>query len=419
MPYEVAESVDRQTAQQSATWAHHAHKLWRRRSLLLRALMISTVAGVAISLALPKRYTSIARIMPPEQQGSSSLMLAALASKAGAGSLGSLAPIFFTGHSTTALFVDLLRSGTVSGHLIERYQLQKVYRKKYRTDTAKRLVHNTTISDDKRSGVITIQVEDANPVRARDLTQGYLDELNNLVVQTNTSAAHRERTFVEQRLRSVEDTLERAQTDLSEFSSRNGAVDLKEQTRAVVDAGARLETELLVQESSLSSLRQVWGDGNIRVRETQARIVALRSDLSRLSGTTQTTGAGTDPVLELAPALRDVPRLSVPYADLYRRVKVQESVLELLTQQYETARIEEAKDVPIVSVIDSPGVPEKKSFPPRTLVTAAIVSLGVGGTSAWILLRARWQMLAADDPLKLLFQEIGIVARQQGARGAK
>ena len=419
MSSEVIEDVADETALQSPQWPRHALTLWGRRTLLLRAAVIFAVAGLVVSEAIPKRYTSSARIMPPEQQGSSGLMLAALASKAGLGSLGSLAPIFFTGHSTTALFVDLLRSGTVSGELMEHYQLQKVYRKKYRVDTAKRLARNTTISDDKRSGVITIQVEDADPVRARDLAQGYVDELNKLVVQTNTSAAHRERVFVEQRLHSVEDALERAQTDLSEFSSRNGAVDLKEQTRAVVDAGARLEAELLVQESSLSSLRQVWGDGNIRVRETQARIAALRSDLSRLGGTTQAAGTSTDPVLELAPALRDVPRLSVPYADLYRRVKVQESVLELLTQQYETARIEEAKDVPVVSVIDAPGVPEKKSYPPRTLLTLGIVLLGVGGTAVWILFSQRWQAVDADDPLKLLLGEISTSVRWRTGGGAR
>ena len=254
-------------------------------------------------------------------------------------------------------------------------------------------------------------------MRARDLAQGYLDELNKLIVQTNTSAAHRDRVFVEQRLHSVQDSLEQAQTELSEFSSHNGMVDPKEQTRAVVDAGARLEAELLVQESSLSSLRQVWGDGNIRVREAQARIAALRSDLSRLGGTTPAGGVDGNTALEVAPALREVPRLSVPYADLYRRVRVQETVLELLTQQYETARIEEAKDIPVVSVIDPPGVPEKKSFPPRTLLTLGAVLLGTVGTASWLLFIEQWRTIAEDDPRKLLAEDIAAsVMWRRGAR---
>ena len=131
-------------------------------------------------------------------------MLAALASHSGSlGGLSSLAGSLLGGHTTTALFINLLHSGTVSGHLIDRFHLQHVYRKRYRIDTAKHLAHLTSITEDKKSGVITIEVEDEDPVRARDLAQGYLDELNKLVMQTNTSAAHRERVFIERRLHSV------------------------------------------------------------------------------------------------------------------------------------------------------------------------------------------------------------------------
>ena len=420
MGHDLTDCASYETAEVAAAWPRHGRILWSHRRLVLLAVAVSFVAGLLVSVLIPKRFTSVARIMPPEQQGSNGLMLAELASKAGLGNLGSLAPLFFTGHSTTDLFVDLLRSGTVSSRLIDRYGLQTEYRKRYRIDTAKLLARYTTIADDKRSGVITIEVVDPNPVRARDLAQGYLDELNRLVVETNTSAAHRERVFVEQRLQTVQDSLEQAQTELSEFSSHTGTIDLKEQTRAEVDAGSRLEAELLVQESNLSSLREVWGDENVRVREARDRIAALRSDLSRLGGTTQASSDSTDPILELGPALREVPRLSVPYADLYRRVRVQETVLELLTQQYESARIEEARDIPVVSVIDPPGVPEKKSFPPRTLLTLAITTLGAGLTATWLLFSERWRRLEDADPRKALLSEI---ARSVGSlrisRGAR
>lgn len=405
----------------NAGWVGPARILWVRRAYLLRAMAISMAAGVLISLVLPKRYTSVARIMPPEQQGSSGLMMAALASKAGLGSLGSLAPIFFTGHSTTSLFVDLLRSGTVSGNLIERFDLKKVYGKKYTIDAAKRLKRDTSISDDKRSGVITIAVEDRDPARARDIAQGYLDELNKLVVQTNTSAAHRERVFLEERLQEVRHSLVAAEGDLSDFSTRNGAVDLKEQTRGMVDAGARVETQLMLEEATLNSLRQGYADDNVRVRETEARVAALRSDLARMGRDAQQAHASddADPMLQFSPALRDVPKLSVSYAELYRRVKIQETLLELLTQQYEAARIEEVKDIPVVSVIDVPGVPEKKSFPPRTLLTIAITLLGTVGAGVWLLMQERWRRLASFDPRKVLVEEMVTSLRAHGARGVR
>jgi capsule polysaccharide export protein KpsE/RkpR len=381
--------------------------------------------------------------MPPDQQGSGAMMLAALASHSGAlgnlEGLSSLAGGLLGGHTTSALFTSLLRSGTVTGHLIDRFDLQRVYRKRYRLDTAKHLAHLTTVTTDKKSGVITIEVEDTNRARARDLAQAYLDELNKLVTQSNTSAGHRERLFIEQRLHTVQASLEQAELELSSFSSKSSTVDIKEQTRAMVDAGARVQAELLVEQSGLQSLRQIYGDGNVRVRETQARIASLQRELTQMTGSSAplasddvqddaaVPGAAGDKG-ELYPPLRQLPRLAVPYADLYRRVKVQEAVFEFLTQQYEMARIQEAKDIPVVSVIDSPSIPEKKSFPPRLWLTLALTFMSVAATAALVLMREHWATVDPGDPRKVLAAEVlpvmrvriqRIFGRGRGARPPK
>jgi uncharacterized protein involved in exopolysaccharide biosynthesis len=398
--------------------------LWQHRRILARVTAISLVAGLGIAFTIPKQYTAVTSIMPPDQQGTSAMLLAALSGRgSGLGALGSLAGGFLGEHPTTALFIDLLQSGTVSGRLIRRFDLKHVYHKRYNVDTAKHLAHITKITDDKKSGVITIKVQDRDPVRARDLAQGYLDELNRLVTQTSTSAARQERIFIEQRLRSVEAELERAQLELSEFSSKNSTIDIKEQTRAMVDAGARVQGELLVEQSGLQSLRQIYGDGNVRVRETEARIAALQHDLDKMTGSSaplvpETADVGdaksnTEDKGELYPPLRQLPRLAVPYADLYRRVRVQEAVFELLTQQYEVASIEEAKDTPVIKVIDPPGVPERKSFPPRLLLALLFTFLSFAGTSALILIREHWSSVDPRDPRKILASEVLPVLRRR------
>lgn len=398
-------------------WMYRATLLWSRRRLLARVAVIALALSLVLAFVIPKQYKAVARIMPPDQQNSGAMMLAALAARtSGLGALGSLAGGFLGGHSSTALFVDMLRSGSVSGHLIDRFGLQHLYRSRYRIDAAKHLARLTKISDDKKSGVITLEVQDTDPVRARDLAQAYLDELNKLVTQTNTSTAHQERMFIEQRLHSVQQDLEQAQLQLSEFSSLNSTIDIKEQTRAMVDAGARVQGELLVAQSGLQSLRQVYGDGNIRVRETEARIASLQHDLDKLAGSSAPLAQSEAGAAELKtagsnanglfPQLRQLPRLAVPYADLYRRVRVQEAVFELLTQQYEMARIEEAKDVPVVSVIDPPGVPEKKSFPPRLLLVLILTALSVGIASFFLIVRDAWAHLDERDARKVLGNEV-------------
>jgi len=110
---------------------------------------------------------------------------------------------------------------------------------------------------------------------------------------------------------------------------------------------------------------------------------------------------------ELYPALRQLPRLAVPYANLYREVQVQETVYEMLTRQYEVARIQEAKDVPVISVIDAPGIPEKKSFPPRALIVFLVPAVTVIAAAFFLLLQSQWMQIPAHDPRKALLREIG------------
>jgi capsule polysaccharide export protein KpsE/RkpR len=419
-----------------AKWIVRATLLWQHRRLLVRVTAIALVLSLVTAFVIPKRYKAIARIMPPDQQGSGAMLLAALAghSSGAAGGLSSLGGLagLFAGHPTTALYENLMESGTVEGRLIDRFHLQQIYHTRYRFTTAKHLARLTSITDDKKSGVITVAVQDTDPVRARDLAQAYLDELNNLLTRTSTSSAHRERMFIEGRLRTVEVDLEQAQLALSEFASKNSAIDIKEQTRGLVDAGARVQGELLVEQSGLQSLRQIYGDGNVRVRETEARIAALQQDLQKMTGSSaplppQDSGVdravpGAEDKGELYPPLRQLPRLAVPYADLYRRVRVQETVFELLTQQYELARIEEAKDVPVVTVIDPPGVPERKSFPPRLLLALLLTFLAFSAAATVILMRERWSKVDPDDPRKKLAEEVLAVLRERtravvGGRG--
>ncbi len=190
---------------EEVTWVANAALFWKHRHTLFRVAATVFVLSIVLVLLLPKEYNSSARIMPPESGGNSAAMLAALVGKGNSvgtgGGLAGLAGSLLGAKNNGALFIALLHSGTVSGHLIDRFDLQHVYHKKYRDSTAKRLAHLTKITEDTKSGVITIVVTDEKRERARDLAQAYLDELNNLVARVNTSSAHREREFIEHRLK--------------------------------------------------------------------------------------------------------------------------------------------------------------------------------------------------------------------------
>jgi uncharacterized protein involved in exopolysaccharide biosynthesis len=407
-------------AQLMPNWVRNANLLWDHRRLLFRVAVVALVLSATIAFLIPKRYESVARLMPPEQPSTGTAMLAALAghSLGGLAGFGNLAGLL-GGRTSSALFIDLLlHSRTISDHIIDRFNLQHVYKKRYRIDTVKYLAHRTTVVDDKKSGVITITFSDTDPRRAQAITQAYLDELTKLLTHANASSARREREFIEKRLVSVQAELQSAEKALSQFSSTNVTLDIKEQTHAMVDAAAKLQAELIVGQSELDSLEQIYGDGNVRVRAARARIGVLKSELAKMSGSASPEGANEsdEASSELYPSLRQLPRLAVPYADLYRRVRIQETVFELLSQQYEMSRIEEAKDTPVVAVIDQPLVAEKKSFPPRLLMILLLTGFSVGATAFYIVLRSMWEHMGTGDPRKVLAQEIGDSVRRQMER---
>jgi capsule polysaccharide export protein KpsE/RkpR len=398
-------------------WIVNASILLRHRRFLARAACIALLANIAIACLVPKQFQSTARIMPPETSGSGASLLAALAGRAlGGDALGGLAATMLGGHNTGSLFIDLLRSDTVTSRLVEHFQLQSVYRKRYRVDACKALVRRTGIEQDKKSGVISITVTDASPQRARDLAQAYLDELNLVVNRTNTSSARRERVFIENRLAAVRANLDQAQEALSNFSSTHMTVDLHEQTRATVDAAAKLQGDLIVTQGELTSLQEIYGDGNVRVRAAQARASNLKKELAKLGGTSALSATSADPVpasngaqetsVDFSyPPLRQLPRLAVPYENLYRSVRVQETVFELLTQQFEIAQIQEAKDIPVLSVIDPPGIPEKKSFPPRALLALVLTFVEGLVVAAFLIVRFHWRAVDPSDPRRMIARE--------------
>jgi capsule polysaccharide export protein KpsE/RkpR len=396
------ETIEVSLAENHEGWIPNTSLLWDHRRTLAKVFLCSLLLSAIIAFTIPKQYESTTRMMPPEQQGMGAAMLAALAGKAmPGGALGALAGGMLGMKDTGALFVDLLQSGTIEGALVDRFNLQKVYHKRYRQDALKRLSRCTEITQDRKSGVLTIVVTDTDRLRARDMAQAYLDQLDSLLIRVNTSAARREREFIEQRLITVQSDLEKAQIALGDFASKNTTLDVKEQTKAMVEAGAKLQAQLIVAHAEADSLGQFYGEGNVRMRAANARAGELEHELKKLSGSGNEANEELDSNA-LYPSLRQMPILAVRWADLYRQVKIKETVYDLLTEQYELARIEEVKSIPSVRVIDSPGWPEKKSFPPRLIIILALTGLSVFGVAMFLVMQDRWLRLSPHDPRKQL-----------------
>jgi len=410
--------------------AERFRMLWNRRQMFVRATSIGLLASTLIAFLIPKSYTSTAQLMPPDQQSSSALaMMAGMAAKAGGG-LGSMAGDLLGVKSSGALFVGVLRSQTAQDRLVEKFDLRKVYGKRLVMDARTKLDENTSISEDRKSGIIAITVTDHNPQRAAALANAYVDELNSLVAELSTSSAHRERVFLEERLKVAKRDLDEAANELAQFSSKNNTLDIQTEGKAMLDAAGSIAGEMIAAQSQLEGLRQIYTDNNARVRSLNARVAELRRQLEKLGGTQGNTAKSspslspaksqaTDPPANQSgdqaamqsgalpyPTIRSLPLLGAKYSDYYRRAKIQETVFELLTQQYELAKVQEAKETPSVKILDPGKVPEKKSFPPRLLIMFLGTALALSISMVWALGSNQWQRADPNDPRKMLAQEV-------------
>jgi capsule polysaccharide export protein KpsE/RkpR len=399
------------TRRQWSDWLDAFEYLWERRIKIalwaLAGLIFSIILGFRIC-----KFPATAQLMPPDSSaggGLAGLALPSLIKSPGLAGLAGMAGDLLGAKSTGALFIKVLQSRTVEDKLVERFNLRQHYHTQYWEDARAKLESNTLIAEDKKSGVLSITVKDRNPEFAAVLATAYVEALDREMSQVATSAARRERVFIEQRLAEEKKALDDAEQKFSSFSSKSMTLNVPEQTRVMVEASARLQGELIAARSELEGLEQVYTPENTRVKTVQAKVNELERALAKINTGSQEGGAGS--ASNPYPSVKNLPIVGLAWTDLYRNTKIHETVYELLTQQYEVARIQEARELPTVKVLDQATPPEKRhpGIPLvaviGTLVSALLACIG-------LLVQRRWYSWDPDDPRRILLAR---VSRRHGS----
>jgi uncharacterized protein involved in exopolysaccharide biosynthesis len=391
--------------------------LWRERRLLWNVAWKTAVLSSIIALILPLHYQSIVKVVPSESSGTGGMsgLLGKIMGGASGGGLGlGLDAAGLLGAKTPgAFYVEVLRSRSLQDRVIDRFDLRHHYWKfsslylhDYYT-TRKKLQSFTDMDEDKKSGVITLAVTDYNADMAASIANGYVEELNKAAAGLNTGDAHRERVFLETRLSEAKKDLNEASLALSQYSSKNTLMDPQSQGKAMVDATAKVEGEIVAAQAELKGLQQIYSDDNTRVRTLKARLGVLQDQMKSMQG------RGTDKSsMGSFPSITELPVLGYTYYDLYREAKIRETVYEFLTQQYELAKVQEAKELPTVRVMDPAVKPERKSAPKRTLIVGLSVLGALIIAGLFVLGRSAWEQRPPNDSLRILGAEMADESRR-------
>jgi len=355
--------------------------LYRRRLRLLSAAAIAAVVSGIIVFVIPVSYTAEAVILTP-QQAQSSLSsflgpLAGLAPAAGMSGLGLLSGLGL--RNPADLYVAVLESRTIADALVTQFRLKDVYQVPDYTRARKRLARNTHVESGKDS-LIRVRVDDHDAARAAKLANAYVEELSKSNSSLAFTEAGQRRIFFEAQLVKEKEALADAEIGLRNTQQATGLVAPSGQAEALLRVGAQLHGEILSRETQLEAMKTFAADDNPRLQIVKRELGVLHAQLNQLAQGDYKPGT-----LEL-PTGR-LPEASLKYIRALRELKYHETLFEVLSRQYEAARLDEAKSAGSVQIVDKAVTPERKSWPPRTLLILAAIVATLLVSSFWILLR--------------------------------
>ena len=361
--------------------------LLRNKRLIFGTPLITAGLAAAIVSFLPVSYSAEAVILPPQQQQSS---LSAFA----AGALGGLAGSGMASQlglkSPADLYVGLLGSRTIADNVIKNFHLQDVYHKKLISETRKDLAKHVSFSSGKDS-LIKITAEDHDPQRAADLANAFVDELYRQNSRLAITDAAQRRLFFEQQLSGEKDALANAETALKNTQQSTGMLAPGGQAEALIRAAAQIKAEIVSREVQLMGMRSFATDENPHLQVLEQEIKGFKSQLAGLEASGQ-SGLGVEF------SAGKLPQASLEYIRKFRDMKYHETLYELLAKQYEAARIDEARQAPMIQVVDRAAVPDKKTWPPRGVFTLAAAVAGLLAACGWVLVtRAIRNLSQAPD----------------------
>jgi len=353
-----------------------AARLARRKGPIAGVTLAAMFLSAAVALLIPPSFTAEAVILPPQPEQSSQFLM--MGSPAGLSSLGGISSGLAGGllRNPTELYIGILKSRTIADALIARFRLKQVYGSSSLAGTRKALERHSTIETGKDM-LIRIRVDDHDGTRAAQIANAYVDELHNRNSTLALSSASQRRLFFEQRLAEEKSALADAEVAMKRMQEASGLVFPSGQSEALLRSIASLRAEIAAHEVQLQAMRMYATAENPQVQVEETTLAGLHQQLQKLEA-----GSGD----ELVVPARRIPETGLEYLRRMRDFKYHETLFELLAKQYEAARIDEAREVPLVQVVDSAVVPDRKSWPPRALMVVLGGSLALISASLFVLL---------------------------------
>ena len=338
--------------------------LAKRKGLIIGITFGAALIMAIVSLTMTPIYKAETKILLP-QQGSSSMASQVLGQLGGFAGLagGSL------GKTSNDLYIALLKSRPILDNMIDRLKLMEFYKVKSREDARSALRGTLKTQDDKKSGIVSIGIEGKDPKMAADIANAFVEELRDYNKRLALTETSQKRLFFEEQLKDVKEGLIKSEEAMKTFQEKTGVIRIDEQAAAVMEGIAKLRALIAEREIQIRVMKTYATSHNPDIQRTEEELKGLREQVSKLE---KTDGSGNPDVILSTDRM---PSIGTAYIRKLREFKYNEALYEILLKQYELARLDEAKDAPIIQVIEKAIPPEKRIKPKRSqMVMIAMVA---------------------------------------------
>lgn len=359
----------------------------RYKRFIFYFVVLSTLLSIVISLTKENQYKAKALISASSSDSGASARYLSLLKGVAGGMMD------FGGGTNSEKIIGIIKSRSMADYLIEKFGLMEKFQSKI-IDRVEVQVQSLIVAKVTKEGLIEVSVEYKDPALARDLVNACIDKLDKMNISYSIYGASNERIFLEQRLLEVKKNLAESENKLKSFQEENKLVELGTQTSSTVATISELYAKQIEIETQLGVKRRFKSEDDPEVLALKLTVDEIKKQIDALSksdnkGNTSsdiTSGKNTRSKDYLI-SLEQTPTLALTYLRLKRELKIQETLFELLTEQYELAKINEQKNVPTLTIIDRAKEPLVKSKPKRRLIVMVsfILSTFVGTFMVFII----------------------------------
>ena len=367
--------------------------LGEAKRMIFGVTLLAALGALAVAFMLTPVFTARTTLLPPgsQQQSGSAAALAAL------GALGGLAGGGLAAKTPDELYVALLKSDSVQRALAERFKLGERYEAKTYEALRKVLPKYIRVSSDKKTGIISVEVDDEEPKFAADLANAHASEITKVLGRLAVSEAQVRRLFFEQQLKETKEHLIKAEQDLRSVQEKSGVIVLDKQAEAMIAGAAMVRAQIAEREVQLKVLRTSATEQNPDVMRLMSELGGLRGELARMESS---RGGAAGSTVDMP--VGKIPAAAIDYVRARRELKLQETLLESMIRQYEIAKLDEAKEGPVLQQVDVALPPDYKSKPSRALIVIAAALLAFLATCVVAVWRGYSALSSELDPQRQL-----------------